>query len=59
MGRPAKTKDTIKKNTIADMKSLGIYKTEYDPLINVYCDLMSQYIRATEEFEVNINDKSM
>lgn len=53
MGRPAKTKDTIKKNTISDMKSLGVYKKEYDPLINVYSDLMSQYIRATEEFEAS------
>ena len=33
------------------MKSLGVYKEEYDPLINVYSDLISQYLRANKEFE--------
>ncbi|PHE54627.1 hypothetical protein COF52_19600 [Bacillus pseudomycoides] len=29
------------KNTIRDMKILGVYKPEYDPLIDVYSDLLS------------------
>lgn len=51
MGKPAMNKDTLKKNTIRDMKSLGVYKDEYNPLIDVYSDLLSQYIRANKEFE--------
>ena len=51
MARTATTKETIMKNTIRDMKSLGVYKVEYNPLISVYSDLMSQYLRATKEFE--------
>lgn len=51
MAKPATTKDTIKKNTIRDMKALGVYKKEYDPIIDVYADLLSQYIRANKEFE--------
>lgn len=51
MAKRASTKETIMKNTIRDMQSLGVYKSEYDPLINVYSDLMSQYLRANKEFE--------
>ncbi|MBT2723058.1 P27 family phage terminase small subunit [Bacillus sp. ISL-46] len=51
MAKPTTNKETIKKNTIRDMKSLGVYKPEYNPLINVYADLMSQYLRANREFE--------
>ncbi len=40
-----------RKNTIRDMKILGVYKSEYDPLIDVYSDLLSQYYRANKEFE--------
>ena len=44
-------KATIKKNTVRNMTNLGVYKTEYEPLIDVYSDLMSQYLRANTEFE--------
>lgn len=50
MARKATTKDTIAKNTIRDMKKLGVYKPEYNPLIDVYADMMSQYIKANQEF---------
>ncbi|RKJ41896.1 P27 family phage terminase small subunit [Butyricicoccus sp. 1XD8-22] len=33
------------------MKNLGTYKPEYDPLIDVYSDILSQYLRANKEFE--------
>ena len=51
MARTATTKETIMKNTIRDMKVLEVYKPEYNPLINVYADLLSQYLRANQEFE--------
>lgn len=50
MARKATTKETIAKNTKNDMKNLGVYKPEYDPLINVYADMMSQYLKANDEF---------
>lgn len=51
MAKKATTKETIAKNTIRDMKNLGTYKPEYDPLIDVYADILSQYLRANKEFE--------
>ena len=51
MARPISEKATILKNTTRDMKTLNVYKMEYDPLINVYSDLMAQYLRANKEFE--------
>ena len=51
MAKKASTKETIRKNTIRDMQKLNVYKPEYDPLIDVYSDLFSQYIRFTKEFE--------
>lgn len=51
MAKKATTKETIMKNTIRDMKNLGVYKEEYTPLIDVYSDLLSQYYRANKEFE--------
>lgn len=51
MARPAITKDALKKRTIQDMKTLGVYKKEYNQLIDIYSDLLSQYLRATKEFE--------
>jgi P27 family predicted phage terminase small subunit len=46
-----KTKKQIKAKTIKDMRALGIYKKEYDSLIEIYADLNEQYQRALEEFE--------
>jgi len=33
------------------MKSLGIYKPEYDPLIDIYAGLNEQYLDAINNFE--------
>lgn len=46
-----KKKKPIKAKTIKDMKALGIYKKEYDSLIEIYADLNEQYQRALNEFE--------
>jgi hypothetical protein len=43
----------IKSKTIKAMKSLGIYKKEYDPLIDIYADLNFQYNEALEEFDLS------
>lgn len=51
MAKPISSKATIKKNTIRDMKNLGVYRSEYESLIDVYSDLLSQYLRANKEFE--------
>lgn len=47
------SKDTIKKRTIDDMKSLGVYKKEYRDLINIYVDVYHDYLLARNEFEEN------
>lgn len=43
MAGKATTKNAIKKNTIEDMQKLGTYKPEYEPIIDIYCQLREQY----------------
>lgn len=45
------TKETIKRATIRDMKSLGTHKPEYNRLIDIYAELVEQYLVLTEEFQ--------
>lgn len=45
------TKDTIKRATIKDMKSLGTYKQQYNRLIDIYAGMVHQYLRAVLDFE--------
>ncbi|MFN2746961.1 P27 family phage terminase small subunit [Bacillus sp. z60-18] len=45
------TKETIKRRTIADMKSLGVHKSAYNRLIDIYADAVQQYLLAQKEFE--------
>lgn len=45
------TKETVKRATIKDMKSLGIHKSEYNRLIDIYAGLVHQYLLAVKEFE--------
>ncbi|ALX50457.1 P27 family phage terminase small subunit [Lentibacillus amyloliquefaciens] len=45
------TVDTIKKRTIEDMESLGVYKKEYRDLIDIYADTYYSYLTAQKEFE--------
>lgn len=45
------TKETIKKATIKDMKTLGIHKPQYNRLIDIYAETVHQYLRAVSDFE--------
>jgi len=42
--------DAIRRKTVSDMKALRVYKKQYDPLIKIYAELVTQYNRLTEEF---------
>lgn len=44
------TKETIKRATIADMKKLGVYKPEYNRIVDIYAELVEQYGKITEKF---------
>lgn len=45
------SKETIKRRTVEDMKSLGIHKTQYNRLIDIYSELVFQYLTLNNEFE--------
>lgn len=45
------TKETIKRRTIEDMKALGIYKNQYNRLIDIYSDTVHDYLLARRDFE--------
>lgn len=49
-GKPT-TKATIKRNTIEDMKALGVFKPQYDRIVDIYSELCEQYIILTRKFE--------
>jgi phage terminase small subunit len=51
MAGKAICKESIRKNTIADMKKLGTYKAEYESVIDIYCEMREQYERLTKEFK--------
>src|SRR5690625_5066802 len=51
MSRRVTTKETIKRRTIRDMKDLGIHKPQYNRLIDIYSELVHQYLRALKDFE--------
>ncbi|ENL6384025.1 P27 family phage terminase small subunit [Listeria monocytogenes] len=40
----------VKERVIEDMKGLGVYKIEYDNIITIYCDLLTQYDNAQKKF---------
>jgi len=42
--------ETIVERTKKDMQMLAVYKPEYDPLINLYAELVVQYNTITEKF---------
>lgn len=44
-------KESIKKNTINDMIKLGVYKAEYDPIIDIYCEMREQYELYTKQLK--------
>lgn len=45
------TKETIKRRTISDMKSLKVHKPEYNRLVDIYAELVYQYLKLNTEFE--------
>lgn len=45
------TKETIKRRTITDMKALGVHKPQYNRLIDIYSELVFQYLKLNDEFE--------
>ncbi|UTG84525.1 P27 family phage terminase small subunit [Bacillus paranthracis] len=47
------SKETIKRKTITDMKALGVHKTPYNRLVDLYSELVHQYLTLTKEFEDN------
>lgn len=48
LARPI-TKITIEKATIKQLKSLGTYRKEFDPLIKIYAGLLFQYTKYEKE----------
>lgn len=51
MAAPATTKATIKSQTVNDMKKLGVYRQEYDRLIDIYAGLWEQYHRLMKVYD--------
>lgn len=49
MAAPATTKATIKKQTIAGMKKLGVYYPETDREIDIYAGMVEEYYDLTRE----------
>ena len=45
------TKETIKRRTISDMKMLGVHKSQYNRVIDMYAELVHQYLKLNKEFE--------
>lgn len=44
------TKETIKRRTISDMKDLGVYKIQYGRLIDLYSELVHQYLYLNNKY---------
>ncbi|MED4783452.1 P27 family phage terminase small subunit [Brevibacillus choshinensis] len=44
-------KEKIKSKTISEMKKLGVYKKEYNRVIEIYAELVAQYDKLNREFE--------
>jgi len=51
MAAPATTKATIKKQTVAEMEKLGVYRPEYDRIVDIYAGLWEQYHRLMAEYD--------
>lgn len=51
MAAPATTKATIKNQTVRDMKKLGVYRPEYDRIVDIYAGLWEQYHRLMKEYD--------
>ena len=51
MAKTTTTKETIKRRTITDMKALGVHKSQYNRIIDIYAELVYQYLKLNKEFE--------
>src|SRR5699024_7766070 len=47
----ARTKKSIRAETIKNMKALGTYKPEYNNVIDIFVGMLHQYENFQEEFE--------
>lgn len=45
-----KYRESVRKIVVQDMKKLGVYKKEFDGIIDLYVDMVAQYNLAWEEF---------
>ncbi|BFH59442.1 MULTISPECIES: P27 family phage terminase small subunit [Paenibacillus] len=45
------TKETIKRRTIEDMKSLGVHKPQYNRVVDLYAELVFQFLTLNKKFE--------
>lgn len=45
------TKETIKRRTITDMRKLKVHKPQYNRLIDIYSELVYQFLKLNNEFE--------
>jgi len=45
------SKEAVKRATIRDMKQLGVYKPEYNRLIDIYAGLVHEYFSLLDRFE--------
>lgn len=44
------TKEEIKEKVVADMKHLGVYRSDFDHTIDIYIDMLVQYEIFEEQF---------
>lgn len=51
MAAQATNKATIKKQTVAEMRKLGVYRPEYDRIVDIYAGLWEQYHRLMKEYD--------
>ncbi len=51
MAEKIPTKNSIKLATIKDMKKLGVHKSEYNRIIDLYAGLVYQYYQISDDFE--------
>ncbi|MFE1630753.1 P27 family phage terminase small subunit [Brevibacillus reuszeri] len=45
------TKETIKRRTIEDMKKLGVHKPQYNRVVDLYAELVFQFLTLNKQFE--------
>lgn len=47
----ARSKRAFIEKTVEDMKTLGVYKPEYDRTIEIYAELNEQYVKLMTQFK--------